>query len=274
MYMRRLIKRTALALLLTVSLVNLTACSGKNEASEPVSHIGTAGRPVEDAMADSIMLSAVQTLGETKEQLIVQKQVAAVQGDEITGMICDALLNERSEMGDLKDIDIDNASVVLLEDGSYTVIVPVTFDEGSRHYLMNFNMTTQQIAVEFTSPSSDEADDTSIGGLLKTATVYTVIGVGTVFAVLIFISLLIYCFKFIHAWEEGMKQKSAPAPAAAPTPVPAPEAAAELLPAEEESEDDAELAAMIAAAIAAYEGTSANGLVVRSIRRVQNPRRR
>ena len=37
---------------------------------------------------------------------------------------------------------------------------------------------------------------------------------------------------------------------------------------------DAELVAVITAAIAAYEGTSSNGLVVRSIRRVQGSRRR
>ena len=37
--------------------------------------------------------------------------------------------------------------------------------------------------------------------------------------------------------------------------------------------EDAELVAVISAAIAAYEGTSSNGLVVRSIRRVQKTRR-
>ena len=100
-------------------------------------------------------------------------------------------------------------------------------------------------------------EDTSMGTLLKTATVYTIIGIGTVFLVLIFISILISCFKYIHAWEEGKKKAAVPAPKAAPA-VTGPDLS-----------DDAELVAVMTAAIAAYEGSAtSNGLVVRSIRRV------
>ena len=42
---------------------------------------------------------------------------------------------------------------------------------------------------------------------------------------------------------------------------------------EENVEDDLELVAVITAAIAASEGTSADGLVVRSIRKVNNRRK-
>ena len=90
--------------------------------------------------------------------------------------------------------------------------------------------------------------------------------------VLIFISLLIACFKFIHKWETGQKEKAAPAPApVAPAPV---KAAAPVPAAGEDLMGDAELVAVISAAIAAYEGTSSNGLVVRSIRRVQRSKGR
>ena len=60
-------------------------------------------------------------------------------------------------------------------------------------------------------------------------------------------------------------QASAPAPApAAPAPAPAPAEEEQ----EEELADDGELVAVIAAAIAAYEGsTSTDGFVVRSIKR-------
>ena len=93
---------------------------------------------------------------------------------------------------------------------------------------------------------------------------------GTVFAVLIFISLLIACFKFIHKWETRQKAKAEPA-SAAPVPV---KAAAPAPAADEDLMGDAELVAVISAAIAAYEGTSSNGLVVRSIRRVQRSKGR
>ena len=109
-----------------------------------------------------------------------------------------------------------------------------------------------------------------MGSLLETATVYAVIGIGTVFTVLIFISLLIACFKLIHKWENGLKAKN-DAPAPAPVPVKAAPAAPAAGP---DLSGDAELVAVITAAIAAYEGTSSNGLVVRSIRRVQGSRRR
>ena len=99
------------------------------------------------------------------------------------------------------------------------------------------------------------------------------IGIGTVFAVLIFISLLIACFKFIHKWETGLKTKNE-TPAPAPAPVKAAPAAPAAPAAGPDLSGDAELVAVITAAIAAYEGTSSNGLVVRSIRRVQGSRRR
>ena len=96
------------------------------------------------------------------------------------------------------------------------------------------------------------------------AAIHTLIGMGTVFIVLIFISLIIGCFKYINQWEKSKAVKAlaaVPAPAApAPAPAPAYEA-------KEELADDLELVAVITAAIAASENTSADGLVVRSIRR-------
>ena len=65
----------------------------------------------------------------------------------------------------------------------------------------------------------------------------------------------------IPALEEKFRKKET-APAA---PAPAPAAAAE--PAAEVQTDDSELIAVIAAAIAAAEGTTTDGFVVRSIKR-------
>ena len=172
-------------------------------------------------------------------------------------------------MGELKNVNMDEGSVALLADGSYTVVIPVDFTEGTKKYVMNINMATQQIQAEFTDMSAGVVEDTSMGALLKTATVYTIIGIGTVFLVLIFISILISCFKYIHAWEESKKKAAAPAPtpkAAAPAVKPVAAAPAVTGP---DLSDDAELVAVMTAAIAAYEGSAtSNGLVVRSIRRV------
>ena len=262
MYMRRFVKRMAAAVLLSACLVSLSGCSS-NQDAETDSTISMDGTPVDDSMAQSIMLSAAQ------DQLIVQKTLAESTGDATTAAIYEAQLEVREDMGELKNVNMDEGSVVLLADGSYTVVIPVDFTEGTKKYVMNINMATQQIQAEFTDMSAGVEEDTSMGTLLKTATVYTVIGIGTVFLVLIFISILISCFKYIHAWEESKKKAAAPAPtpkAAAPAVKPVAAAPAVTGP---DLSDDAELVAVMTAAIAAYEGSAtSNGLVVRSIRRV------
>ena len=109
----------------------------------------------------------------------------------------------------------------------------------------------------------------SMGEILEKAGLNTVLGMGTVFTVLIFISFLISLFKFIPALL-GAKKKEEPsvAPvqsAAAQTSAPAVSEAAK--------EDDTELIAVIAAAIAAareeagMDEAAAGGFYVRSIRR-------
>lgn len=100
----------------------------------------------------------------------------------------------------------------------------------------------------------------STGEIMAKAGMNTLIGMGTVFAVLILISLIISCFTFISKFEKQKKQE-APAPVAAAPVV-------EQTAADEELSDDTELVAVIAAAIAAYEGAaSTDGFVVRSIRK-------
>ena len=101
----------------------------------------------------------------------------------------------------------------------------------------------------------------STGEIMVKAGMNTLIGMGTVFAVLILISLIISCFTFISKFE---KKPEAKAPAAAPAADPV----VEQIAAKEELSDDTELVAVIAAAIAAYEGAaSTDGFVVRSIRK-------
>lgn len=109
------------------------------------------------------------------------------------------------------------------------------------------------------------AANASLGKTMQEAALNTVMGLGIVFLVLLFLSFLISQFKHIAKLEEKMTKKNAPeAPKAAPAPA-APVAAA---PAPvEETVDDGELIAVIAAAIAAAEGTTTDGFVVRSIKK-------
>ena len=103
----------------------------------------------------------------------------------------------------------------------------------------------------------------SMSELMLNAALNTLMGMGTVFIILILISLLIGCFKFIPQIQEKFSKKNKQ-PAAAPAAAPVVAAPVE----EEEETSDEELIAVIAAAIAASEGsTSTDGFVVRSIRR-------
>ena len=91
----------------------------------------------------------------------------------------------------------------------------------------------------------------------------TLMGMGVVFSMLILISLLISAFKLINRIESRRKEKAEVKEAP-----PVQEVKTEEIPAENKT-DDTELVAVIAAAIAAYEGTSPDGVVIRSIRNVR-----
>ncbi len=88
----------------------------------------------------------------------------------------------------------------------------------------------------------------------------TLIGMGTVFLVLIFISYIISLFKYINQTDTKKTIETVPTPTLIPS-----EPIAEEI--EEELVDDTELVAVISAAIAAYAGTSSEGFQVRSIKR-------
>jgi sodium pump decarboxylase gamma subunit len=94
----------------------------------------------------------------------------------------------------------------------------------------------------------------------------TLMGMGTVFAVLILIAVLISCFNFIPKIQAVFSKKEKKAEAAADN------AVAQIVENEAvQEEDDLELVAVIAAAIAAYEGSaSTDGFTVRSIRKVNS----
>lgn len=103
----------------------------------------------------------------------------------------------------------------------------------------------------------------SMGEILQKAGLNTLLGMGTVFIVLILISIIISLLKYIPKLQAVFAKKEEPQRMAEPV---AEEPVVEAI-MEETAEDDTELVAVIAAAIAAYEGTSTDGFVVRSIRR-------
>ncbi len=150
------------------------------------------------------------------------------------------------EIGDFT-MEISNTGAVLT--------APLTAEERNADLQFAFDEKGQMESVTVNAHYST-------GEILKKAGLNTLLGMGTVFVVLIFISFIISLFEKIPALEEKFRKKEAAPAAPASAPVPA---AVEQAPAAQA--DDSELIAVIAAAIAAAEGTTTDGFVVRSIRR-------
>lgn len=153
-------------------------------------------------------------------------------------------------------------------------------DSFEDYLLANFQVTTYEEAVNviLTSQGLYPFELTEIvispvyskSELVGQAGMNTLIGMGTVFVVLIFISFIISLFKYLPALFSSKKTVE-PAPAAKPAPAPVVNAVEE----EEDLVNDEELVAVIMAAIQAATAdqgvcTDSNDtLVVRSIRRAK-----
>ena len=192
--------------------------------------------------------------------------------DELMGMSDEDLLMYQS-YGDQMDAStmkvINSWTEVKDEVGDFVDYgeVVVTVANGTTTVEQTADFTGRDIKVTFVYDKDMNVEDInldriySLGETMTKAAMNTAMGMGTVFVMLIVISLIISCFTFINK-----AQKKAESKKAASAPVPAAPAAA---PAVEEAPqtDDLELVAVIAAAIAAATGTSTDDFVVRSIKR-------
>nr|WP_294664401.1 OadG family transporter subunit [uncultured Blautia sp.] len=174
--------------------------------------------------------------------------------DAFTVSAMSAWAGSKSELGALKERT--GETEVKASDDGYTVTVPASFEKADANFVYVFDASTG-------APTSLTVDvQYSMAETLRRAVMNTIMGIAIVFIILIFLSFLIYLFRFIPNPEAKKKaQAAAPAPAA-PAPV-----------AVQETADDTELIAVIAAAIAAAEGTTTDGFVVRSIRKINRKKR-
>ncbi|MCI9535079.1 MAG: OadG family protein [Lachnospiraceae bacterium] len=175
--------------------------------------------------------------------------------------MADGLSSWKSVMQDTGEAkEVSESRVTQTEDGGYECVLTVQFANRKGEF-KGFYEEDYENPIGISPTTFSFTPEYTTGEKLGKAGMNTLMGMGIVFLVLIFISLLISCFKYINAFE-NKKKLAAPAPAT-PAPTPAPAAMVQ----EEELVDDLELVAVITAAIAAFDNTSADGLVVRSIKR-------
>lgn len=154
-------------------------------------------------------------------------------------------------------------------DDGYNCKLILTGEDGK---MMALTITYDKGGYPLSTLIEDYTDDATktVGSKMGEAGINIVVGLGVVFLILTFLTLFIYLFKYLNV-AGGKKAAPAPKPVRAPvqTAAPAPAAPA---PAEIPLAGNGELIAVITAAIAASEGTSAspNGYVVRSIRRLNS----
>ena len=182
--------------------------------------------------------------------------------DGFTKNAAEAWKSAKDELGKKKDNN--GETIVTLKDGLYTVTVPVKFEKADANFVYSFDSTM--------TPSTLSVDvQYSMAQTLQRAGLTTLMGIGTVFVMLVLLSLLISLFRFIPNPEAKKAAEAKAAKAAKEAEAAAVAPAVQT--AEENLADDGELVAVIAAAIAAAEGTTTDGFVVRSIRKAKRSRR-
>lgn len=252
-------KKLSLMLCLCMMALSLTAC-GTDPTT--VDYYGTSYSDLQDyaqgmastlvSLTDEDVSSAITSNEQYAKQYAKQYGREATEAKALINMLS-GWQEAASDVGayeGLGEFTITKAS------GTVTVDQIVNFEEREVDitFVYEYNYLTEEL--EMTDATADKVY--SVGEKLEKAALNTLMGMGTVFCVLILISLIIYCFRFIPMLLGGKKKKEEEK-----TETPA--LAAPVV--EETLTDDLELVAVISAAIAAIEGTTTDSFVVRSIHR-------
>lgn len=279
--MKQIMKRAWLVLCMAVCVLSLSACGSKsNVAQEPIPQIieDTMKTGAEDYIRRFDSYDDATLESELKR---VEKQKNSVMVSALTSW-----KNIKGELGRMVPGDGTKSAILSqtlerVKEDEYKVVLRVSFEKKE----LDFSLTAEEVVG---SNGNNVLTPTELvfspvyttGEKLTKAGMNTLMGMGTVFLVLIFISFIISMLKGVNVWEAKAKARNsangnaaAPAAPAAPTPavIPAPAAApaAALVPVMQSQNlaDDRELVAVITAAIAATQNVPVEGLVVRSIRR-------
>ena len=223
-----------------------------------------------------VCLSCV-TVFAAKDKVLTEDQVASYKSgavkviEQIAGLSDEEIQNYLDQDDDFVTAALTSWDNAKDELGAYVEVGDQTVTTDGNNVIINSDVTYENKTADVelivnsktnTSESMAFNINYTMAEKMEQAGLNTLMGLGIVFLMLIFLSFLISQFKHISKLTEKKDSKSAAPAAPAPAPAPAEEEQ------EEELADDGELVAVIAAAIAAYEGsTSTDGFVVRSIKR-------
>lgn len=260
-------KKLIAILCMITCLLGLTACGSEAALSEYEQHKVENAQQLADEMVlylfsqymdDAAAGSFDDYTAEEVEYMLNNQYSIYVDGNAFLKAI-DSFHAAKEDMGAVTGT---NGSEVTVDGNQIIVEVAVTGEKKNATAEVIFsNDMFLKLESAALNPSS------TVGELMANAGLNTLIGMGTVFAVLILISLIISAFGVIPKIQANMAKKKA-AQAEVPGVDNAVSHIVEQETVEEEETDDCELVAVIAAAIAASEGAvTTDGFVVRSIRR-------
>ena len=242
-------KKFLLVLGMITCMAGLTAC----------------GQEAKDYSADyqiteDMVVSYVEQEISGFESIVDQGAQAYIADDAVMSNAVAGWESALADMGDYQSIG--NVTYIVDEDGVMTIDAEIKASkrDADIEFILEYSVTEG-----FAATSVTTTPRFSFGELMTKAGLNTLMGMGTVFAVLILIAVLISCFNLIPKIQAAFSKKDKKAEAAADN------AVAQIVENEAvQEEDDLELIAVIAAAIAASEGAaSTDGYVVRSIRRIR-----
>lgn len=260
-------KKFAALLCMLTCIFSLTACGGEDTVNQYQADKQAVAEQyatdsiiplMEQSLANETIMDIYTQGGYTTEEwetVIANSFSASVEGEAFLKAL-ESFENGHETMGAI--LSIDSVDSVVDDD---TIIVTVDVTGELKNGQVELIFSNDYFAV---LQSCTLNVDATFGELMTKAALNTLLGMGTVFAVLILIMFVIYCFNFIPKiqaiFAKKEEKKEAPAPVA--------EAAAPIVEEAVEEADDLALIAVIAAAIAAYEGkTSTDGFMVRSIKK-------
>lgn len=254
-------KKWLIVLGMIACMMGLTACGAKDQEEADIMPIADAEKLAADCM--SLLDNVVSTQAEETYHFLAEYN------GENAAMYDSAFESWKKaveEIGGIKEIAgvTENTMKVMYIQGQ---TVPV---EGM--IVVKINGKTHDALMEImyekgTLTSISTNTVYSFGENMKNAGLNTLLGMGTVFCVLILICFIISAFGLIPKLQAKLSRKNKDAE----TKTAAMDNTIAQIAEKEELSDDLELAAVIAAAIAASEGAaSTDGFVVRSIRRAGN----
>ena len=259
--MKQIKKKVLMVLCMAACLFSLTACgTAAKEASgmDPMISEGLQQQTV-------ALLEQIVSIPADQMDLVIEQNRDA--GAEAVAAGLEGYVGLLDELGAYQSVS--TSAVKEIDDG-YEITVNAVFEQRECSLIVGIdedmvNITTMSFNPVYT-----------VGENMTRAALNTVIGMGTVFIVLIFISWLIDCFKYISIFEQKMKKGGAAAPAApAPTPAPAapaPVALTTVAAAGADEEEMEQLAIMTAIIEHTRRNASTDSLVVRPIKRAAGNR--